>query len=278
MTSRGWRVKPLAGVKAACVLFLAGGCAVKGPLLPDDDGTLERQETIIFHKRPVELHLARLRGEPSGAPLVLYVTGDGGWRGADPLVFRTLVRWGYPSLGMEARGYLDHLGDLDETASPRRLARDYASLVARARHELGLASSTKVVLVGFSRGAGLAVLAASQHSLGASVLGVVAVALTDEEGDLRLEPEGELPAHDPANTINPYHLLPRLGSLPVAVIQSTRDHYVTAADARRLFGADTPSRRLVAIESDGHTFAGARDKLLEALRASLRWIAGAPPD
>ena len=277
MTSRGWTVKPLVRAWATGVSVLASGCAVHRPLLRDDLNTVERLQTITLHKRPVELHLARLRGEPSGAPLVLYVTGDGGWRGADPLVFRALVQWGYPSAGMEARGYLDHLGDLDRKATPRRLARDYASIVARARHELGLATATPVVLVGFSRGAGLAVLAASQRSLRKSVLGVVAVALTDAEDDLRLEPEADPPPETSSDPINPYRLLPHLGSLPVAVIQSTRDHYVAAADARRLFGVDTPSRRLVAIESDGHTFGGARDKLLEALRAALRWIAGTPP-
>lgn len=274
MTSQGWTVKPHGRAAAVAVFALASGCAVHGPLLRDDEGTLERLQTITFHKRPVELHLARRVGEAGGAPLVLYVTGDGGWRGADPLVFRALVQWGYPSAGMEARDYLDHLGDLREKATPRRLARDYARLLAHARHELGLAATRPSVLVGFSRGAGLAVLAASQRSLRTHLIGVVAVALTDEEDELRLEPESPESDPDLRDRINPYHLLPRLGSLPVAVIQSTRDHYVAATDARQLFGPDTSSRHLVAIESGGHTFGGARDKLLETLRASLRWITG----
>jgi fermentation-respiration switch protein FrsA (DUF1100 family) len=263
------------------LLALVSGCAVHGPLLGEDAGAVEQRETITLHKRPVEVHFARRKGEPSGAPLVLYVTGDGGWRGADPLVFRTLVQWGYPAAGMEARGYLDHLGDLERKATPRRLAQDYARIVAQGRRVLGLAASTPVVLVGFSRGAGLAVLAASERRLRRNLLGVVAVALIKEEDELSLNEATEpgVGETDPGSTdtINPYHLLPRLGSLPVAVIQSTRDRYVAAADARRLFGTDTPSRRLVPIESDGHTFGGARDKLLEALRESLVWIAGTPP-
>jgi hypothetical protein len=32
----------------------------------------------------------------------------------------------------------------------------------------------------------------------------------------------------------------------------------------------------VVIDSDGHTFGGARDQLLDSLRSSLRWIAGPP--
>ncbi len=216
--------------------------------------------TIRFHHRPVPLHLAR-RAALGTAPLVLYVTGDGGWRGADPLVFRALVQWGYPAAGMEARDYLDHLGDLERRATPRRVAADYAHLIREARRELGLSGNLGVVLVGFSRGAGLAVLAAGQAALRPRLLGVVAMALTDEEDELALDPAADSEDDSPA-VINPYRLLPAVEALPVAVIQSTRDRYVPAADARPLFGHDSSSRRLVVIDSDGHTFGGARDQLL----------------
>jgi fermentation-respiration switch protein FrsA (DUF1100 family) len=259
---------------AVLTLLLGTGCAARGPLFHEGDGVLETVTTIRFHHRPVPLHLAR-RPDGGRAPLVLYVTGDGGWRGADPLVFRALVQWGYPAAGMEAHDYLDHLGDLEPRATPRRVAADYAHLYRQARRALGLASNAGAVLVGFSRGAGLAVLAAGEGALRPRLLGVVAMALTDEEDELALDPPGEGgPAR--AVPINPYRLLPAVGPLPVAVIQSTRDHYVPAAEARSLFGSDSSSRRLVVIDSGGHTFGGARDQLLQALRNSLRWIAGPP--
>ncbi len=258
----------------AIVLLLGSGCAVHGPLFEDGDGVAETMTTIRFHDRPVPLHLARRPGNRT-APLVLYVTGDGGWRGVDPLVFRAVVQWGYPAAGMEARDYLDHLGDLERRATPRRLAADYAHLIRHVRRDLRLGTNTGTVLVGFSRGAGLAVLAAGQAALRPRLLGVVAMALTDEEDELGLDtsadtdPVGSRPAG-----LNPYRLLPAVDSLPVAVIQSTRDRYVSAAAARPLFGPDTTSRRLVVIDSDGHTFGGARDQLLDSLRSALQWIAG----
>lgn len=280
MTPRARRVKPPCGsiwrlgATAAIALGLGAGCAVHGPLFREGDGVRETMTTIRFHHRPVPLHLAR-RAALGTAPLVVYVTGDGGWRGADPLVFRALVQWGYPAAGMEARDYLDHLGDLERRATPRRVAADYAHLIREARRDLGLSGNLGVVLVGFSRGAGLAVLAAGQAALRPRLLGVVAMALTDEEDELALDPAADSEDDSPA-VINPYRLLPAVEALPVAVIQSTRDRYVPAADARPLFGHDSSSRRLVVIDSDGHTFGGARDQLLDSLRSSLEWIAGSP--
>lgn len=69
-----------------------------------------------------------------------------------------------------------------------------------------------------------------------------------------------------------YGALPELGAIPVAVIQSTRDDYVPAAEARRLFGPDTPSRELVPITAADHNFAGALAELYAQMERSLEWI------
>jgi hypothetical protein len=60
--------------------------------------------------------------------------------------------------------------------------------------------------------------------------------------------------------------------LPVAVIQSTRDNYLPAEDARSLFGSDTDRRQFHAIDAKNHSFAGARPLLYETLRSSLEWV------
>jgi fermentation-respiration switch protein FrsA (DUF1100 family) len=261
---------PPRGVKlaAAGALLGLGGCAVHGPLLAGEAAVDERILSIELHGQPVAVHLAALRGPASGAPLIFYVTGDGGWRGADPLVFRALVRWGYPAVGLEASDYLDHLTQASHRGA-RHLAHDYRAIIARAEGLLGLAPATSTVLVGFSRGAALAVIAAGQRSLRPHLAGVVAVALIDEEGTV--EPD-EGP-HGPP--LDPYHELPRVGALPVAVIQSTNDSYVDAATARRRFGPDTPTRSFVSVPAEGHTFAGARDELLARLQDALQWVAAA---
>jgi hypothetical protein len=56
------------------------------------------------------------------------------------------------------------------------------------------------------------------------------------------------------------------------VVQSTRDSYLPAEAAVRLFGPDTATRRFRAIEAHNHNFGGARREMYDALRTSLDWI------
>ena len=72
-----------------------------------------------------------------------------------------------------------------------------------------------------------------------------------------------------------YPYLSRLGAVPIAVIQSTRDSYLPAREARALFGADTPRHAFHAIEARNHSFGGARDLLYQTLRESIEWVEGA---
>jgi fermentation-respiration switch protein FrsA (DUF1100 family) len=217
----------------------------------------------------VTLHLTR-GTYTSRAPLLLYATGDGGWRGKDLDLYRQLVSWGYPTAGFSAPQYVKHLRGDAETTTPARLAKDYAALIDLARQSLTLPPSTRVILVGVSRGAGLSVVAAGQRSLRGSLDGVLAMGLTKEEEHVRW-----LRRRSVAD-LQIYEYLPRLGSLPIAVIQSTHDNYLPAENARRLFGADTDRRRFQAIESRNHSFAGARELLYDAMHTSLTWISGLP--
>ena len=63
-----------------------------------------------------------------------------------------------------------------------------------------------------------------------------------------------------------------LGSTPLAVIQSTHDSYVPAAESRELLGADTPTLRLYEIESKNHGFSDAREALMRDIDEALQWV------
>jgi len=67
-----------------------------------------------------------------------------------------------------------------------------------------------------------------------------------------------------------------VGGWRIAVIQSTRDKYVAAAESRRMLGPDTESRRLYEIEAKNHGFGGAHDQLLRTLDDALQWLESAP--
>jgi pimeloyl-ACP methyl ester carboxylesterase len=249
-----------------CVLFVTimiSSCAANPrPAVPDQSVTLNG-------------HSLHLRFENSDAPptrpLLVYATGDGGMHRKDLDTYRHLAALGDPIVGFDARDYVKHLGKDTVTTTPERLAHDYAQIIMRARRALGLDAHCSVVLVGISRGAGLAVVAAGQ--LRDSIDGVVAVALTQEEEYVRwhrrLPPPRD--THPPA-MVDVYEYLAELGNLPIAIVQSTHDQYLPAAKAREQFGPDTPYRWLQAIAASNHNFSGARRRMYDAVRSALDWV------
>jgi hypothetical protein len=226
---------------------------------------------LSIDARQLTVHFAN-EGAAAGRPLLVYTTGDAGWVRKDLAVYKEMVSWGYPIAGISAPEYLEHLRGRT-AATPERVANDYLRIIAFARARMHLEPGAPVVLVGVSRGAGLAVVAAGQAIVREKLGGVVAVALTKEEEHVRWL--GHLPAiRRPAIPVivELYEYLPLLGDMPVAVVQSTRDSYLPAEAAARLFGPDTATRRFRAIEARNHSFGGARREMYDALKASLEWI------
>jgi type IV secretory pathway VirJ component len=217
------------------------------------------QLAILLHGHHLTLHVAKPAAVTS-LPLVVYATGDAGWKRGDRHTFDELRSWGYPVVGFSSPDYLKHLGHGVKTITPEQLARDYNAIVDAASTELGMDGSAVVVLLGVSRGADLSIAAAAQKSLQQRIKGVVAIGLTAEEEYLDM--------------YDLYGHLPEIGSLSVAIVQSTHDGYVPAARARQLFGDDDEHRQLRAVPARNHNFSDARAAMYEAIRASLAWIDG----
>lgn len=208
----------------------------------------------------VGVWIARPRATPA-KPLVLHLTGDGGWEGLDLVLFSTVSGWGYPVAGLSAPGWRE--SEPSGVTTPDSLARDLDRVARAGARATGVPEDAPIVILGLSRGAGLAVEAASVPSFRARLRGIVALGLcAEEERVLRADGEGR-----------PYRDLALLGDLPVEVIQSTHDRHLPADAARAAFGPDTASRRLHPIEARSHTFVGGRPAMLDQLRASLERVA-----
>jgi len=255
-------------IGAALLAALAAACAHAVPLRRPVPQPFVRTVTLYGHQ--LEVHLATLGS--GREPLLVFATGDGGWRGYDLDTYRHLVSWGYPVAGFSAPEYIKYLRGEDETTTPVRLATDYKLMVELARRELRLAADTPVILVGVSRGAGLSVVAAGQRLLQPELAGVLAVALTREEEHVRFRRRRSSTATGESLMLQTYEYLPNLEAVPLEVIQSTNDNYVTAAEARELFGRDSEHRRLIPIESKNHSFSDAREELYAAMEQSLTWL------
>ena len=258
-----------AALTGACALHTAQAVTQVNPPVAD--------RTILINGHELRLHFSW--GTPGVThPLLVYATGDGGWHRKDVAAYKHLVSAGHPTVGFDAHDYVTHLGHRDST-TPARLAADYERIIMTAKETLRLPADYPVVLVGVSRGAGLSVVAAGQRGLRPSIAGVLAVALTKEEEYVkrlgRLRRRGRPPTGP--EMVEVYDYLPRLGAMPIAVVQSTRDNYLPAAAARKLFGPDNPHRWFQPIEAGNHSFSGARPQLYEAIDRSLTWIDGLLP-
>lgn len=247
----------------AVLIAFAVGCVQRIP--ESKPALVQVTRGVTLNGFLVTLHLTKPLVTSLDRPLLIYATGDGGWRGKDLDLFRHLITFGYATAGFSAPEYYKHLRGDQETTTPALLARDYAKIIESAKNELTLPSGTPVILVGVSRGAGLSVVAAGQPELRQVVDGVVVMALTKEEEHVRWRRRRQ------STELEIYDYLPRL-DLPVAVIQSTRDNYLPADQARSLFGTDTDRRQFHAIDARNHSFAGARPLLYETLRSSLEWV------
>jgi hypothetical protein len=258
----------------ACVLAPLGACVARVPPL-DPGAPLRIESEVMFEdSHLLELHFSRPCDLDPMRPLILYATGDGGWRGKDEEAFERMTRWGYPLVGFSAPVYLRHIVRHTHEATPPDVARDYARIIRTAKARMDLPDAMRTVLVGVSRGSGLAVAAAGEPAFLAQLVGVVAVALTREEEYVHRLKRNRKAPHEAAEMVmlDNYEYLPRLRALPLAIIQSVHDNYLPAEEARRLLGPDSALRQLHPIASKNHSFADAREALYAQMKSSLEWV------
>ncbi len=259
---------------AALLIFLAG-CTCHVPI-PSEANYVPLSDSIAIYHHPLELRFSKPKSSSNGDILIVYATGDGGWRGLDEKLFEWISSWNYPVVGFSSKSYLKNLEYVRDTTTPRRLVRDFETIIGFAEQELALPKSTRIILVGLSRGAGLDIVAAGQGGLQANLAGVVAVALTKEEEHVSYHRRHRRAQPDQPKRekliIQTYQYLLRISSAPIAVIQSTHDGYLPASAARTLFGPDTELKRLVAIPAKNHRFTGGRLDLYKETKTALAWI------
>src|SRR5690348_8335377 len=79
----------------AATLALAG-CALNPRA---GTGVNERTLSALVHGKSLELHLAAAVDAAVSQPIVMYVSGDGGWFGAAVDMFHVIARAGYNAVG-----------------------------------------------------------------------------------------------------------------------------------------------------------------------------------
>jgi type IV secretory pathway VirJ component len=259
---------------ALCLLALVG--CVDSHLATKPGAYEVTSDHLAGSKRPIPVVLVHQVHDLHPGYLVVYTTGDDGWSGTSAALFKHLADGGYTVAGFSAPEVIEPLVHEGKLIHTRDAAHGLEEMYALARRRLGLPVTTPVVVVGFSRGATAVAYTAIHPELQEDFAGGVAIALTREADYLRVPENKRGPAIqvDSEGRLQMYPAVRLLASKRLAVIQSTGDSYVRAAESRELLGPDTPTLRLYPVESRNHGFSDARDKLMSDLDDALQWVEG----
>jgi len=258
----------------ALAVVLAVGCAFRTTRKPVDfvwdDATVEIGDTWV------DLTLAK----PASAThprefLLVFASGDGGLSGISDALLVHIAEQGYRAVGFSSEDAFGTIVESDPTPNYAAARDAFATLVAAAKRALDLPDETPSIAVGMSRGANVVIASAGDPTLRRGIVGAVAIALTREFDYLIVRDEAKrLPGvtTDERGRLQTYAAIERLGSIPLAIIQSTNDSYVPSAESRRLLGPDTPTRRLYEVPSANHEFDGGHEALMRDLDDAIAWI------
>ncbi len=265
------RNKYLAAVMGLGTAMLVGCAGLES--CPGVYAVRKAQVELAHHALPITLVIPQ--APPLQKTLVLYATGDDGFRGTNRLLLAHIAERGYTIAAFDSNAVMSHVKRSEGQASLVAAANALDSLLMQAKRELGLSDTTPTIFTGFSRGSNLLVFTAGDPALQPHLLGGIAVALPREDEKLKSPVAARhIPVIqvDDMGRLQTYPAIEGLGALPFAVIQSAGDKYVRAKESRELIGPDTPTRRLYDVDAKNHAFKGGHEALLRALDDALAWI------
>lgn len=209
------------------------------------------------------------RAKKSSLGKVLFAPGDGGWRGFAITIAADLASHGYDVYGLDTRRYLESFTGAT-VLTPSQIATDFRHLAEWACQ----GNANRVLLVGWSEGAGLA-LAAATNPQNQTFQGLIAVGMTEYNilalrwSDVMSQITKKLPNEPTFRSID---LIEKVSPLPLTMIASTHDEYVSVSTTQQLFAKAREPKRLILIEAENHKFDGKTDEFFRVLNENLEWV------
>jgi fermentation-respiration switch protein FrsA (DUF1100 family) len=210
----------------------------------------------------------------SGAPplgvKILFAPGDFGWHGVAITMAERMASWGYDVFGLDTKQYLESLSG---TTTQREA--DVINDIRQVADWLAPNRRQAVVLVGWSEGAGLMALAAASPRRQEKYLGIVTIGLGDSnvlgwmwQDDLTYLTKRA--PNEPA--FSSLLFVDGIAPLPLVMLQSSGDEYVSMAEAQGLYQRAKEPKRFFLIEARNHRFDGNPDEFYRKLHEALEWI------
>jgi fermentation-respiration switch protein FrsA (DUF1100 family) len=218
------------------------------------------------------LTIYRPTGPPRGT--IVMGSGDVGWVGLAVSRAEELSASGYVVVGINVREYLAAFTSKGGHLQPRDIQADFAELSGFLKAR-GLLTSP-VIVSGVSEGAGIAVVAAAARENHDWISGVITMGLpqlseiawrwTDFTSWIT-----KRNADEPS--IRATDFLADIAPIPLVMIQSTKDEYVSESDYRAMERAARSPKRQILIPAGNHRFTDRMADLRQAYDDALKWIA-----
>ena len=229
------------------------------------------KNALIIRGQPQDVYFYPAENGAANAPKVLFLCGDGGWEGLSLSIAAEMAKAGYDVYGFDTKRYLEGFttgsGALKDADVQRDLGGIAKWMQTRWRE--------RVTVVGQSEGAGLAVLAAAAPDNQDVFAGVITLGLssTAELGWSLRDDITYITHADPNEPLfRAADYLPKVAPLPLCMIQSSVDEFVTKQEVDGLFAAAQQPKVCKLVQAQNHGFGGNLDGFFQALRESLAWV------
>jgi uncharacterized protein len=222
---------------------------------------------IPIRTQPQNVYLIRSAPAQGSCRNVLFLPGDGGWRGFALAIAQTMSSWGYNIYAWDTKTYLESFTRNRPLTEPDVMG-DFHEVAGWIQQQC----SKPITLVGWSEGAGLCLLGAASEQNKRAFNGLVTLGLDDENilgwrwTDYLTYLTRSAP-NEPKFKSGPY--MDRVSPLPFWLLQSTGDQYVSVDVSRKLFDAAHEPKHYLLIDGSNHRFDGNHDGLFRSLKQAL---------
>lgn len=228
-------------------------------------------DTSIPARGSIQLQLYQ-QANANAQPLVVFTSGDGGWSPFCADVAAHIAATGKTVVGFNAKEYLSTFASSQKPVTPEELTRDYGEIIDAALVRPGVDSKARVILAGWSLGAGYSVLVSSDDVLKTRLSRVVAISLPNYN-ELAWKPTDAViyithgTPHEKVFEAQNY--LPKLTPLPLMMLNASNDDTSPLADAESLFNKATGPSHFFLIPANGHHFEGGEKEFYHDLDQSF---------
>ena len=220
---------------------------------------------------PVTLQLYQ-QANASKQPLVLFTSGDGGWSPLCADIAAHIAASGKTVVGFNMKDYLVNFASSQKPVSPDELARDYDAIIRVSAAQPGVDSRGRLILAGWSAGAGYSVLVACDPGFKNRVDRVVAISLP-VYNELAWKPTDALiyltHGTPREKVFDSHQYLTKLGATPIAILNATDDDTSPCREAQSLFAAAPGPKHFYAVKASGHHFERGEQEFYRALDEGL---------